>query len=117
MTVRSYDLIRQRLVSLVDEIFALHQLQRDPASSEHLADSLEDIELAVQHVLSSNERSSITRIIAALRRVDQGTYGLCASCSGSIGAMRLLDDPTLDVCDECAEEDAWRPAHAPHSAA
>lgn len=41
------------------------------------------------------------RIEAALRRLDEGEYGLCTDCGEVIGADRLAADPALARCAEC----------------
>lgn len=48
--------------------------------------------------------TELTRIDAALGRVDGGTYGLCARCGLDIPLERLRADPSLPFCMECLEE-------------
>jgi len=51
------------------------------------------------------------RLEAALQRVQQGAYGNCCECAGSIGLERLLSDPAAPFCMDCqAERDADREA-------
>jgi sigma-B regulation protein RsbU (phosphoserine phosphatase) len=40
----------------------------------------------------------LTAVDAALRRIDQGTFGLCESCHDTIEAERLLSDPLVRFC-------------------
>lgn len=42
------------------------------------------------------------RIDAALKRMDEGEYGYCASCDEEIKAKRLETDPATPVCIDCA---------------
>ena len=44
------------------------------------------------------------RLEAALQRVQQGTYGNCCECGGSIGLERLLSDPAAPFCMDCQTE-------------
>ncbi|MDX1592773.1 MAG: TraR/DksA C4-type zinc finger protein [Gammaproteobacteria bacterium] len=44
-----------------------------------------------------------TRIEAALRRLDDGSYGACRECGEPIAAGRLEADPTATLCLACAE--------------
>src|SRR5215471_2518728 len=55
--------------------------------------------------LDSRERRSqkLNDIEAALRRVDQGTYGICDNCGKEIGERRLQALPWARLCLECAE--------------
>ena len=38
----------------------------------------------------------------ALRRIDEGVYGRCASCGTEIGAARLQALPDASLCIDCA---------------
>ena len=44
-----------------------------------------------------------TRIDAALRRLDDGSYGECLECGEPIAEGRLAADPTATHCLACAE--------------
>lgn len=44
----------------------------------------------------------ITRINAALKRMDEGEYGYCVACGEEITAKRLDMDPATPVCVDCA---------------
>ncbi len=48
------------------------------------------------------------RIRAALRRIDEGTYGDCARCEEPIAVGRLQADPATLVCIACAERSEQR---------
>ncbi|HEY5791443.1 MAG TPA: TraR/DksA C4-type zinc finger protein [Gammaproteobacteria bacterium] len=43
------------------------------------------------------------RIDAALRRIDDGSFGDCLGCGEPIAAARLAADPSATLCLECAE--------------
>ncbi len=43
------------------------------------------------------------RIVAALKRVDEGNYGYCVQCDEDIEPKRLALDPSVPVCIKCAE--------------
>lgn len=89
---------------------------RDAASEELLAsrsaDSSDD-EHDPEGSTLSGEWSMLTGVRAAevrelddidraLRRVDAGTYGICADCGGSIPLDRLRARPTATRCVACA---------------
>jgi len=74
-----------------------HPLDAD--SSEQAIDLADDEALAgVDDVL----RREIAQIRAALLRIENGTYGICARCGGDIGAERLEALPTATRCIRCA---------------
>ncbi len=47
-------------------------------------------------------RETEAEVRAALRRLDDGTYGVCAGCGGAIAPARLEARPTARTCIECA---------------
>lgn len=42
-----------------------------------------------------------TRILAALRRIDEGEYGFCTECGDEIAPARLATDPAIPRCAAC----------------
>ncbi|HEU4474167.1 MAG TPA: TraR/DksA C4-type zinc finger protein [Gemmatimonadales bacterium] len=52
--------------------------------------------------LSPRPRGLALQIIDALRRMEAGTFGLCAGCDGSISYERLSAIPETTVCAECS---------------
>lgn len=71
------------------------------------------------------ERETLTQILDwlvsrsvelrdALRRIDDGTYGVCTSCEGFIHPERLLALPEASFCVDCQTE--FEKNHAAHFA-
>jgi len=61
--------------------------------------------MQAQAMAQANERhrrSELSRIDAALRRVEEGEYGYCLKCGEAIAAKRLEADPAASFCVECA---------------
>lgn len=50
-------------------------------------------------------RQELIRIDAALRRIEDETYGDCAECGEAIAEKRLALDPSAVLCIDCAEKD------------
>ena len=48
-------------------------------------------------------RSELMQINAALRRIDQGKYGICTHCGEQIGPERLKALPSTDSCRGCVQ--------------
>ena len=44
----------------------------------------------------------LQRTLAALARIDSGTYGDCLRCGDEIAAKRLRADPATPLCIDCA---------------
>ena len=54
---------------------------------------------------SANRRQAmLVNITAALKRIDDGEYGLCGDCDEPINPLRLKFDPTAIRCIECASK-------------
>ena len=47
-------------------------------------------------------REQVAAAQAALRRLDEGRYGVCERCGQPIGAERLAARPTASTCVQCA---------------
>ncbi len=50
------------------------------------------------------QRETVKKIDAALRRIKEGTYGICAECGDEIGDQRLHVIPFATLCRECQED-------------
>ena len=44
------------------------------------------------------------KVVAALRRIEEGDYGYCLECDQEIDPRRLAFDPATTLCLQCAEE-------------
>jgi DnaK suppressor protein len=47
----------------------------------------------------------IAAIRAAIKRVDEGRYGVCLTCGGKIAKERLEAIPEATLCISCAKDD------------
>ena len=54
--------------------------------------------------LSNREVLYLRKIQEALRRLEEGVFGMCESCSEKIEMRRLLARPTVTFCVSCKEE-------------
>jgi len=53
--------------------------------------------------LSYREQEQLTKLNLALKRIDNGTFGICESCEEPISKKRLLAIPHCNTCISCAE--------------
>jgi RNA polymerase-binding protein DksA len=67
-----------------------------------------------QHVaaLLGQAREQLVQTGLALRRLDEGTYGVCEGCGQPIGADRLAARPVATRCIACASRPPPRPGAA-----
>lgn len=88
---------------------SLNTNQRDASGdlsgySFHMADMASDnFDREFTLGLASNEQQQLNLIDAALRKIEDGTYGLCESCSKAISVKRLLAMPHALLCIKCQE--------------
>ncbi|MDE0382737.1 MAG: TraR/DksA C4-type zinc finger protein [Defluviicoccus sp.] len=57
---------------------------------------------AMAEASETRRQGRLHRIDAALKRIDDGSYGECMECGESIPPRRLEIDPTVAVCVPCA---------------
>ncbi|WP_324780948.1 TraR/DksA family transcriptional regulator [Thiobacillus sedimenti] len=70
------------------------------AGDESLANALADFNVAIV----DRQVQEMRDIEAALRRVGDGTYGVCIDCGDDIGFTRLQAYPTAKRCIVCQEQ-------------
>lgn len=75
------------------------------------ADAERDLSIAMEE----RESAELVAIDEALRRIADGSYGLCIDCGASIATARLHANPTALRCVGCQEkqEKAAGGVHAP----
>ncbi len=89
--------LQARLVE-IDEALDSHQSK----DWEELATEREGDEVLEQ--MGSSGKLEITRIKAALTRMDEGEFGYCVSCGDEISSERLDVVPHTPFCRTCAEK-------------
>jgi len=62
-------------------------------------DSMQHHEMAKDAQRRRQER--LTALRAALERMDDGTFGLCANCGQEIASERLEAQPEAQICGQC----------------
>ena len=105
------DLLMQERTRCVGEIRSIAQnASKNPreasgdlsAYTVHMADMSADTyerELAMN--IASSEQEVLYQIDDALKRIDEGTYGVCQQCSKPIVMSRLRAVPYTSMCIEC----------------
>lgn len=63
---------------------------------------------AMAQASGSRRDAALQRVAAALQRLDDGAYGLCAACDEPINPQRLQFDPTVLLCIDCASKSESR---------
>ena len=93
----------------VQRTVAMHDLgeNRDILTAERSADELDQTGRSAERefaILGLNRRSDLLRNIqAALRRIEDETFGTCTNCEETIGQNRLVAVPWTPFCIRCQE--------------
>jgi len=51
--------------------------------------------------IRDRERKLIQKMKEAIKRIDEGTFGICEECGGPISEKRLMARPVTTQCIEC----------------
>lgn len=101
--------LRRQLEQLRDDLQA--RLDRVARHVRHEVEPLEKdfAEQAVQReneevvdALGNEARRELARVRDALKRMDEGVYGVCEACGENIPPARLKALPQARLCAECA---------------
>ena len=77
----------------------------ETAYDNHLADTAtETYDRELDYTLQENSEHVLSEIDAALRRIDEGNYGICTNCGRSIPEERLEALPWATLCIDCQRE-------------
>jgi DnaK suppressor protein len=80
---------------------------RDGITIEKSPDALDEVQNAAERELAirnlDRESNLLRNVRAALRRIDDGTYGVCVHCEEDISPKRLNAVPWTPFCIACQE--------------
>ncbi len=89
--------LEEKLTQLSKEKVASDQVQ-DPGD-QALTSTMETLKISFQ----DTEREEYERILRALAKIEDGTYGICIDCSEQIFEKRLKSNPNVSRCLVCQE--------------
>jgi RNA polymerase-binding protein DksA len=99
---------RGRVVAAIDNLHNEHpgsisdETGEDAVYDNHLADTAtETYDRELDYSLEENSEHVLAEIDAALKRIDDGTYGQCTNCGTQIPEERLEARPYATLCIEC----------------
>ena len=97
--------LETRLRVLRDRLAEIHETLREPEDDDLAEQAVELDDDEVLERLSCAGRDEALLIRAALKRIDDNTYGKCVSCGKTIGERRLRALPEASTCLRCARRD------------
>lgn len=103
---------RRQLIALRDRLRAEDAsaadaratVELDQASVGRLSrmDAMQQQQMALAE--QRRRKQTLQRIEAALRRIEDGSYGECTECGAPIAEARLRMDPAISLCLDCASQ-------------
>ena len=110
--------LRAQLIHRQQELRALLHDAAEARASEHSTDvqdfkdvAADETRAAIDDVALSHAATELAQVSAALRRLEEGGYGLCQECGEAIDERRLLALPATPFCTAC-QADHERPGRA-----
>ncbi|MEN3312740.1 MAG: hypothetical protein V7645_2069 [Actinomycetota bacterium] len=77
----------------------------ETAYDNHLADTAtETYDRELDYTLEENSGHVLAEIDAALKRIEEGTYGICTNCDRPVAVERLEALPWATLCIDCQRD-------------
>src|SRR6201996_916961 len=81
---------------------------RDAITIEKSADALDEVQHAAERELAirnlDRESNLLRNVRLALRRIDDGSFGICLHCEEDISPKRVAAVPWAPFCIQCQEQ-------------
>lgn len=108
--------LNERRRQVVEAIEYLHKENRGSLEEEtgdlavgpdqHLADiATETVDREIDYTLEEHDERLLGEIDAALKRIEDGTYGTCVNCGAQISPDRLEAMPWATLCIDCKRKE------------
>jgi DnaK suppressor protein len=106
MTENERNRLHAILMAKVAELERFNR-HREKITIERSADQLEEIQAAADRALAvcnlDREFNQLRNARAALRRIEEGSFGTCQQCDEDINPKRLAAVPWTSYCIRCQE--------------
>lgn len=109
------ELLKERLAGLNSKLGSRigELVDQRESLSDHTDIATEESDRDMVLRLNEHDRRVAAQLQQALRRVDDGEYGICMECGEDINERRLFANPTATHCIDCMTElEAMTPARA-----
>lgn len=90
----------ERSMKISGETAKPRDLEQDTVGRLSRIDAIQNAGLNAN--LQERERQQLRQLLEALRRIEDGTYGVCNACGGAIPFERLQVFPETLACSVCA---------------
>src|ERR1044071_5924982 len=90
------ELLEEKRKAVLDRAREMLSDEMDLASSEYLQ--------SFEFRLRGREKSLLSKLDLALKKITDGTFGICEICEEPIGKKRLEARPETTLCIKCKED-------------
>ncbi|TVP74044.1 MAG: TraR/DksA family transcriptional regulator [Gemmatimonadales bacterium] len=90
----------EKSMSVTEEAVRPVELDQQAVGRLSRMDSLQNQQMSQN--LQERERARHAAIQAALRRIEEGSYGRCTSCGSALHPGRLMVMPEVEHCSDCS---------------
>ncbi len=97
-------MLEERIQFLSNKVDEIEGDLREPADPDFAEQATEAEADEVLEGLESSALLEISQINAALARIEEGSYGECATCGEPVGEKRLEAIPHASQCISCASK-------------
>jgi DnaK suppressor protein len=94
--------LKARLSELTRRVAEIDSELRKPLSADFEEQAADLENQGALEAIENSEIHEIREIQEALRRISEGTYGVCTKCGIDIDPKRLKAQPTATRCISCA---------------
>ena len=107
MTKNEMDHFKKILSVKRDELERIVR-NRDAIAIEKSADALDEVQHASERELAirnlDRESNLLRQVRSALRRIEEGSFGICQHCEEEISPKRVAAVPWTPYCIQCQEQ-------------
>jgi len=93
----------QRIAGLLERTHA-HIHRSEPVSADFAEQAIDTENDVVVEALDREGHIELQQIRHALKRIEDGSYGLCGKCGAQIQEARLMTIPETELCIVCASQ-------------
>lgn len=99
-------MLEERRREIQEKLRSLRESRPDDADQVKDAEeqSVDDFVREVDFALMQMKSETLAKIDEAMRRLEHGSYGVCAECGAEIAAARLQALPFATRCRSCQEQ-------------
>jgi RNA polymerase-binding protein DksA len=98
---------RRRVVDAIEYLHkenpgSIEEETDDETTDDHIAETATvTLDREIDYTLEENSEHLLAEIEGALKRIEEGTYGVCVNCGKPIAEERLAAIPWATYCIDC----------------